>query len=125
MATALSAKALSNLVCESSVRSSESVLFQELERNLDDLLLGTLARTHKSEKDSTSSKKKTGKLSNFLKELGELLNVPEDQAKLILTSYLAGRYKTIFGINSTKATCAPLIETENIIILLNFLSRRF
>ena len=102
MATALSAKALSNLVCESSVRSSESVLFQELERNLDDLLLGTLARTHKSEKDSTSSKKKTGKLSNFLKELGELLNVPEDQAKLILTSYLAGRYKTIFGINSTK-----------------------
>ena len=97
MATALSAKALSNLVCESSVRSSESVLFQELERNLDDLLLGTLARTHKSEKDSTSSKKKTGKLSNFLKELGELLNVPEDQAKLILTSYLAGRYKTVFG----------------------------
>ena len=34
---------------------------------------------------------------NFLKELGELLNVPEDQAKLILTSYLAGRYKTFFG----------------------------
>lgn len=33
---------------------------------------------------------KSGKLSTFLKELGEFLEVPEDQAKVILTSYLAG-----------------------------------
>ena len=91
MATALSAKALSNLVCESSVRSSESVLAQELERNFDDLLLGILARTQKNDKTETSAKKKgSGKLSTFLKELGEFLEVADDQARFILTSYLAG-----------------------------------
>ena len=58
MATALSAKALSNLVCESSVRSSESVLAQELDRNLNDLLNGVLARNQPSEKTDESSKKK-------------------------------------------------------------------
>ena len=92
MATALSAKALSNLVCESSVRSSESVLAQELERNLDDLALGILAGTQKSGKSDTSSKKKSsGKLSTFLNELGQFLQVADDQAKSILTSYLASK----------------------------------
>ena len=90
MATASSAKALSNLVCESSVRSSESVLEEELERNFDDLLLGTLARSHKEENVISTKKKSSGKLSTFLKELGEFLEVPEDQAKVILYSYLAG-----------------------------------
>ena len=90
MATALSAKALSNLVCESSVRSSESVLAQELERNFDDLLNGVLARTQTSEKSEESSKKKSGKLALFLSELGTFLGVDKDQARIILTSYLAG-----------------------------------
>ena len=93
MATALSAKALSNLVCESSVRSSESVLAQELERNLDDLALGILARTQRSGKSDISSKKKSsGKLSIFLNELGQFLQVADDQAKNILTSYLASKF---------------------------------
>ena len=91
MATALSAKALSNLVCESSVRSSESVLAQELERNFEDLLHGILARMQKGDKNEASVKKKgSGKLSTFLKELGEFLEVGDDQARFILTSYLAG-----------------------------------
>ena len=90
MATALSAKALSNLVCESSVRSSESVLAQELERNFDDLLNGVLARAQTSEKSEESSKKKSGKLALFLSELGTFLGVDKDQARIILTSYLAG-----------------------------------
>ena len=92
MATALSAKALSNLVCESSVRSSESVLAQELDRNLNDLLNGVLARNQPSEKSDESSKKKSGKLALFLSELGEFLGVDKDQAKIILTSYLAGNH---------------------------------
>ena len=95
MATALSAKALSNLVCESSVRSSETVLAQELERNLEDLLLGILARTQSGESTNDvglSSKKKSGKLSLFLSELGQFLGVADDQAKCILTSYLAGKH---------------------------------
>ena len=75
MATALSAKALSNLVCESSVRSSESVLAQELDRNLNDLFNGVLARNQPSEKTDESSKKKSGKLAIFLSELGAFLGV--------------------------------------------------
>ena len=90
MATALSAKALSNLVCESSVRSSESVLAQELERNFVDLLHGVLARNQQSEKSEEASKKKSGKLALFLSELGAFLGVEKDQARIILTSYLAG-----------------------------------
>ena len=93
MATALSAKALSNLVCESSVRSSQSVLAQELERNFEDLLLGILARNQSLEKNESSAKKKNVKLATFLKELGDFLEVPDDQAKIILTSYLAGMRK--------------------------------
>ena len=49
MATAQSAKALSNLVCEDGVQVASNILENELERNLDDLALGILARhTHLS-----------------------------------------------------------------------------
>ena len=91
MATALSAKALSNLVCESSVRASQSVLAQELERNLEDLLHGILARNSKLETSVASTKKKNSKLGVFLQELGTFLQVSEDQARIVLTSYLAGK----------------------------------
>ena len=91
MATALSAKALSNLVCESSVRSSESVLAQELERNFEDLLHGILARNQNVETTVAPTKKKNSKLGIFLKELGTFLQVSEDQARVVLTSYLAGK----------------------------------
>ena len=94
MATSLSAKALSNLVCESSVRTSEVVLNQELERNLVDIVSGVLAHTNgikeAGSESGTTSKKKTGKLATFLKELAQFLGVTEGRSKPILTSYLAG-----------------------------------
>ena len=96
MATAVSAKALSNLVCESSVRSSESVLAQELDRNITDLLYGVLARNQTTEKSEESSKKKSGKLAIFLAELGTFLGVNKDEARVILTSYLAGKINIKF-----------------------------
>ena len=100
MATALSAKALSNLVCESSVRSSESVLAQELERNFEDILFGILARNQNDDKSDVSAKKKSSKLGLFLKELGTFLDVSEGQARVILTSYLAGKQLTDVNISN-------------------------
>ena len=93
MATSLSSKALSNLVCESSVRSSETVLNQELERNLRDLVAGVLAFQSASSEPSVSGPKKKGKLASFLKDLTGFLNVADERSKPILTSYLAGTTK--------------------------------
>ena len=110
MATAFSAKALSNLVCESSVRSSESVLAQELERNFEDLLHGILARNQNVEKTAASTKKKNSKLGIFLKELGTFLQVSEDQARIVLTSYLAGKKKGRGGALGGNLNLSSLIN---------------
>ena len=95
MAASVSAKALSNLVCESSVRTSESVLSQELENNLKGLVEGVLlnAADPKAAKPAApeSSVKKQGKLSLFLKDLVGFLGVADDKGKAILTSYLASK----------------------------------
>jgi len=87
----MSVKSLANLVCESSVRTSEKVLHKELVRSLPDLLKGILAygpnTTEKPPQFVGTSEKKIG---SFLIELAQFLNVEDDKAKLILSNYLAG-----------------------------------
>ena len=89
----MSIKALANLVCEASVRTSENVLNRELGRNLEDLRKGVLAfgppplaPTGPTMGPSETHKK----LGTFIKELSQFLQIGEDKSRRILSTYLAG-----------------------------------
>lgn len=109
MATTQSAKALSNLVCEASVRASEAVLRQELERNLDLLSKGVLAYDPPSQKSAEEFAKKrgvAGKLSTFIKDLSQITKVEEEKSKQLLSIYLSGDFR------GTKTSLKKLIHED-------------
>ena len=95
----MSIKALANLVCEASVRTSENVLNRELGRNLEDLRKGVLAfgppppaPTGPTLGPSETHKK----LGTFIKELSQFLQIGEDKSRRILSTYLAGKSFPLF-----------------------------
>lgn len=96
----MSMKALANLVCEASVRSSPNVLTRELDRNLPELKKGVQAfgappppPTATASTSADSHKK----LGTFIRELSQFLQVGEDQSKKILATYLAGKFSSIYS----------------------------
>lgn len=95
-------KSLANLVCESSVRTSEKVLSKELLRSLPELSKGVLAYgVNSTEKTALVPAPSEKKLGSFVLELAQFLNVENEKAKLILSNYLAGEvYKCCDALNS-------------------------
>ncbi len=94
MATTKSKKGLCHLVTQASLKVSQEVLKQELERNLDDLKTGILTYK-KPTSDSlaafTNNKKVANKLTTFILELSKFIDVEEVKTKSILQIYLAGK----------------------------------
>lgn len=97
----MSIKALANLVCEASVRTSENVLTRELGRNLDDLKKGVLAfgppPPAPSTTEASGSKDSHKKLGTFIRELSQFLQIDEEKSRRILSTYLAGKFPSIFS----------------------------
>ena len=94
MTTTESKKALSHLVCQASMRASETVLRQELERNEDDLYKGILSfpkPTTSSLEAFTKKRNMASKLSSFIVELSKFLQVEEESTKTLLQTYLSGK----------------------------------
>ena len=89
----MSVKALANLVCESSVRSSSNILTRELDRNLNDLKNGVLAfgPPPSATSSSTQTAGDSKKLGTFVRELSQFFQINEEQSKKILSTYLAGK----------------------------------
>lgn len=91
----MSVKALANLVCEASVRSSSNVLTRELERNLDDLTKGVLAFGPPPPASAAGTETVTAeshkKLGTFIRELSQFLQIGEEKSRRILSTYLAGK----------------------------------
>ena len=91
----MSVKALANLVCEASVRTSENVLTRELGRNLEDLKKGVLAfgppPPAPSTSEATGSKESHKKLGTFIRELSQFLQINDEKSRRILSTYLAGK----------------------------------
>ena len=90
----MSIKALANLVCEASVRSSDKVLTRELDRNLEDLRKGVLAfgpPPPASVAGIGTGPESHKKLGTFVRELSQFLQIGEEKSRRILSTYLAGK----------------------------------
>lgn len=94
----MSLKALANLVCEASVRTSSDVLTRELERNLPQLRKGVLAFGSPPPPPTSTSALADShkKLSTFIRELSHFLKVSEEQSKKILATYLSGKFFSLY-----------------------------
>lgn len=91
-----STKHLWHLVTEQSLQASDQVMATELRAELNMLRRGI--RFYQPNSDSTreaflgARKKSVGHLAKFVVQLATLIHVEEEQAKKILSAYLASKF---------------------------------